>query len=161
MSRRRLTKVDATGSPTEIPYEMNIDLQVKTATRHSSGGAARQAAAVRGRAQALATGYRAGAVPRLSTAQVLSPSAPRQVASLSQPCLDSVSGCVQSLSYGSGLRRLTRHTPLPPPLRAEVDWRGAGELLWRNLRWHSSACSRDILTLHFTFFPPPLRTEAG
>ena len=42
-----------------------------------------------------ATGYRAGAVPRLSTAQVLSPSAPRQVASLSQPCLDIVSGCVQ------------------------------------------------------------------
>ena len=147
MSRRRLTKVDATGSPTEIPYEMNIDLQVKTATRHSSGGAARQAAAVRDRAQALATGYRAGAVPglwwryggspdplarratgyragavpRLSTAQVLSPSASRQVASLSQPCLDSVSGCVQSLSYGSGLRRLTRHTPLPPPLRAEVS----------------------------------------
>ena len=65
-------------------------------------------------------------MPRLSTAQVLSPSAPRQVASLSQPCLDSVSGCVQSLSYGSGLRRLTRHTPLPPPLRAEVGWRRAG-----------------------------------
>jgi hypothetical protein len=70
--------------------------------------------------QAPATGFRAGAVPRLSTAQVLSPSAPRQVASRSQPCLDKTSGCVQSLSYGSGLRRLTRHTPLSPPLRAEV-----------------------------------------
>ena len=75
-----------------------------------------------------ATGYRAGVLPRLSTAQVLSPSAPRQVASLSQPCLDSVSGGVQSHSYGEGLSRLTRHTPLPPPLRAEMDWRCAPQL---------------------------------
>ena len=77
--------------------------------------------------QAGATGYRAGAVPRLSTAQVLSPPAPRQVASLSQPCLDKVFGCVRHLSYGSGLRRLTRHTPLPPPLRFGMGWRGAKE----------------------------------
>ena len=77
MSRRRLTKVDATGSPTDIPYEMNIDLQVKTATRHSSGGAARQAAAVRGRAQALATGRRDGAA-----ASILKSVVERLVASL-------------------------------------------------------------------------------
>ena len=91
-----------------------------------------------------ATGYRAGAVPRLSTAQVLSPSAPRQVASLSQPCLDTVSGFVPRLSYGSGLRRLTRHTPLPPSLRAEMDWRGAEEGQWRNLRSRSSTRSCDL-----------------
>ena len=38
MVRRRLTKVETTGGPKEVPYETNLDLQVKTATRHSSGG---------------------------------------------------------------------------------------------------------------------------
>ena len=50
MARRRLTKVDGTGSQWK-PNRLQSDLQVKTSTRHSSGKAARQAVAFRGRAQ--------------------------------------------------------------------------------------------------------------
>ena len=70
--------------------------------------------------QPSATGYRAGAVPRLSSPQVIAPSSSRQANLFSQPCLDIVFGCVPRHSYGLCLRALTRHTPRPPPLRTEM-----------------------------------------
>ena len=52
MARRRLTKVGGEWGGKCGSLGLQSDLQVKTATRHSSGRAARQAAAVRGRAYA-------------------------------------------------------------------------------------------------------------
>ena len=51
MTRRRLTKVDGAGMSNGSRIGLQFDLQVKTTTRRSSGKAARQAAAFRGRAQ--------------------------------------------------------------------------------------------------------------
>ena len=94
----------------------------------------------------------------------LPPSAPRQVASSSQPCLGgrlllrakpllrregrsasraSPSLLRPALEIHLGFAKDSRSTR-SPPLRAEMNWRGAGEELWSNLRWHSSGRSRDV-----------------